>query len=69
MRALQWSKRTVDLDPAAYNYDTLAHLLYRLRFFSEAAAMQQQAIAVARQEKASTTAYEQELQKIKKRTL
>ncbi|MCC3151566.1 hypothetical protein Q3A66_02165 [Hymenobacter sp. BT770] len=69
MRALQWSKRTVDLDPAAYNYDTLAHLLYRLRFFSEAAAMQQQAVAVARQEKASTTAYEQELEKIKKRTL
>ena len=26
-RALLWSKRTVDLAPAAYNSDTLAHLL------------------------------------------
>jgi hypothetical protein len=68
-RALQWSKRTVDLDPAAHNYDTLAHLLYRLRFFSEAVAMQEQAVAAARQEKASTDGFEHELEKIKKHTL
>lgn len=69
LRAVQWSKRTVDLAPTPYNYDTLAHLLYRLRFFSEAEAMQQQALAAARQEKAPTTGYERELEKIKKRTL
>ncbi|OGX84456.1 hypothetical protein BEN47_16305 [Hymenobacter lapidarius] len=69
VRAMQWSKRTVDLDPTSYHYDTLAHLLYRLRFFSEAEAMQQQAVAVARREKAATGMYEQELQKIQKRTL
>ena len=68
-RALQWSKRTVDPDPAAHNYDTLAHLLYRLRFFSEAVAMQEQAVATARQQKASTDGFERELEKIKKRTL
>ena len=68
-RALQWSKRTVDPDPAAHNYDTLAHLLYRLRFFSEAVAMQEQAVATARQQKASTNGFERELEKIKKRTL
>ena len=46
-RAAQWSKRTVDLAPAAYNYDTLAHLLFPLRFFYEAEAMQQHAVAMA----------------------
>ena len=69
VRAMLWSKRTVDLDPTSYNYDTLAHLLYRLRFFSEAEAMQQQAIATARKDQTATSTYEQELQKIKKRTL
>lgn len=67
-RAVQWSKRTVDLDPAAYNYDTLAHLLYRLRFYSEAEAMQRQALAAARGEGAAAAGYERELEKIKKRT-
>lgn len=69
VHALQWSKRTVALDPAPYNYDTLAHILYRLRFFSEAEAMQQQALAAARQEKAPVSGYERELAKIKNRTL
>ena len=69
--AAQWSKRTVDLAPAPYNYDTLAHLLYLLRFFYEAEAMQQHAMAVAmaRQAKAVATTYEQELEKMMKRTL
>jgi tetratricopeptide (TPR) repeat protein len=67
--ALQWSKRTVDLDPAAYNYDTLAHLLYRLGFYEEAEAREQQAATLAQQEKASPTGYKQELEKMRKRTL
>ena len=68
-RAAQWSKRTVDLDPTSCHYDTLAHLLYRLRLFYEAEAMQQQAVAMAQQEKTVTTPYELELKKMKKRTL
>jgi hypothetical protein len=68
-RALLWSKRTVDLAPTAYNSDTLAHLLYRLGFFSEAEARQSLAVALAIQAKASPTTYQQELQKIKSRTL
>ena len=68
-RALAWSKRTVSLDPHAYNYDTLAHLLYRLQFFSEAEAMQQQAIALAEKERQDPTQYRKELQKIKARQL
>ena len=69
LRAMLWSRRTVDLDPVAYNYDTLAHLLYSLRFFSEAEAMQQQAVAVARTEQPGTATYLLELQKMKARTL
>lgn len=69
LRATLWSKRAVELDPAAYDYDTLAHLLYRLQFFEEAEAKQQQAVNYARQEKISPLPYEQELQKMKKRQL
>lgn len=69
LRATLWSKRTVEIDPAAYDYDTLAHLLYRLQFFEEAEAKQQQAINYARQEKISPVPYEQALQKMKKRQL
>lgn len=46
-----------------------AHQSARPRCFSEAEAMQQQAIAVARQEQTVASTDEQELQKIKKRTL
>ncbi|MGI4834460.1 MAG: hypothetical protein ACRYFK_13475 [Janthinobacterium lividum] len=46
-QAAEWSKRTVYLAPTATYYDTLAHLLYRLRYFAEAEAMQQQAVAQA----------------------
>ncbi len=69
LRATLWSKRAVELDPASYNYDTLAHLLYRLQFYEEAEAKQQQAIEHARQEKTSARTYEQELEKMKKRQL
>lgn len=69
LRATLWSKRAVELDPAAYDYDTLAHLLYRLQFYEEAEAKQQQAVNYARQEKISPLPYEQTLQKMKKRQL
>ena len=68
-RALLWSKRTVDLAPAPYNLDTLAHLLYRLGYYSEAEARQKLALALASKEKAQPALYQQELQKIMKRTL
>ena len=66
-RAVQWSKRSVDLAPRAAYYDTLAHLLYRLRFYAEAEAMQQQAVAHAEPDNSSPQQYEQELAKMKKR--
>ncbi len=64
-----WSKRTVDLDPTAYNNDTLAHLLYRLGFYAEAEAREQQAVELARQGKLPSRMYEQEIAKMKKRQL
>lgn len=67
--AVTWSKRTVDLDPAAYNNDTLAHLLYRLGFYAEAEARQQRAVELARQEKIASTPYQQALEKMRKRIL
>jgi hypothetical protein len=68
-RATTWSKRTVDLDPAPYNYDTLAHLLYQLGFYAEAESREQQAASLARQQKVSVAGYEHELEKMRKRTL
>lgn len=67
--ATTWSKRTVDLDPAPYNYDTLAHLLYRLGFFAEAESREQQAVSLAQQQKLPVANYEHEREKIRKRTL
>lgn len=69
LRATLWSKRTVELDPAAYNYDTLAHLLYRLGFYAEAEARQQQAVALAQQERIPPAPYQQTLEKMRKRSL
>jgi hypothetical protein len=67
--ATMWSKRTVDLDPTAFNCDTLAHLLYRLGFYEEAEAREQQAATLAQQDNSTTTGYKQELEKMRKRTL
>jgi len=67
--ATLWAKRAVALDPAPYNHDTLAHLLYRLGFHHEAEATQQQAVALARQAKSQAAMYERELEKMKKQTL
>lgn len=67
--ATTWSKRTVDLDPTSYNNDTLAHLLYRLGFYTEAEVRQQQAVELARREKTAFATYQQELEKMRKRSL
>lgn len=68
-QAAEWSKRTVDLVPRAAYYDTLAHLLYRLRYFAEAEAMQQQAVAQAAPDGMNANQFEQELRKMKARQL
>jgi hypothetical protein len=67
--AAQWSRRTIELDPAASHYDTLAHLLYRLQLYDEAVTTQRQAIARARTQKNELAAYEKELAKMRNRLL
>lgn len=68
-QAMRWSQRTVELDAQAAYYDTLVHLLYRLHLYAEAEAMQQKALALARQEGKSMTDAKEELRKIRGRTL
>lgn len=69
-KALGWSKKAIELSPnkAAY-YDTMAHLLYKLSFYTEAEIKQQKAIELAVAEKTDHKKFEDELKKIKMRSL
>lgn len=68
-KALLWSKRSVELKPTSAYYDTLAHILYRLGLLVEAESTQRTAIALAKSEKRDYKQMEEELTKIKKKTL
>ncbi|OWP64724.1 hypothetical protein CDA63_02900 [Hymenobacter amundsenii] len=68
-QAMRWSQRTIDLDPRAGYYDTLAHLLYALHLNTEAEVTQQKAVAQAKKEGQPVAAYQEVLRKIKSRTL
>lgn len=69
MQALHWSQRSVALDPRAAYYDTMAHLLYALRFPAEAVATQQRAVDQAKRAKEPTDGLQQTLRKMKAGTL
>jgi hypothetical protein len=69
MKALLWSRRVLELSEKPAFYDTYAHLLYRLKFFVEAESMQSKAIEIAKAEKIDTKLYQEEFEKIRKRTL
>jgi len=45
-KALQWSKRSIEIDPDPAYYDTLAHIFYRMGLFDEAILNQNKAIAL-----------------------
>jgi hypothetical protein len=68
-KAMLWSKRTVELEPLAPYYDTLAHLLYQLQLYAEAEAIQQKAVDLASKANLSPEKFKQSLQKIRTRTL
>ncbi|WP_316796421.1 hypothetical protein [Pedobacter agri] len=68
-KAMLWSRRSIELNPIAGYYDTLAHILYRIGYFEEAIKMQETAIEKAKSEKISTKTFESELKKIKSRLL
>ncbi len=68
-KAMLWSKRSIELNPVAGYYDTLAHLLYQLAFYAEAESTQQKAIELAKAEKRNVKEMEEELTKIKRKAL
>ncbi len=70
-KAMIWSKRSIEISPVpnpAY-YDTLAHLLYRLNFHSEAEKTQEEAVALARKNNRDVRLYTDNLAKIKQKSL
>lgn len=69
MKAMLWSRRALELNAKPAFYDTYAHLLYRLKFFVEAESMQRKAIELAKAEKIDSKPYQEEFEKIRKRSL
>jgi hypothetical protein len=47
IKALVWSRRSIELKPEAGYYDTMAHIMYRLNFYDEAILNQNKAIEIA----------------------
>lgn len=45
-KALQWSMRSIEIDPDPAYYDTLAHIFYRMGLFDEAVLNQNKAVAL-----------------------
>ncbi len=68
-KAMLWSKRSIELAPSAASYDTLAHILYRLGFQTEAVSTQEKAVSLAKEEKRDIKHFQNELVKIKNQTL
>ena len=69
LKAMLWSRRSIELSPKPSFYDTYAHLLYRLNLFDEAESMQKKAIELATVDKLDIKLFKQEYEKIKRRAL
>lgn len=68
-KAVEWSKRSIEINPIYGFYDTLAHLLYRLDYFAEAEFNQQKAIDLAKSKSIDIKNLKEELFKMKNKTL
>lgn len=68
-RAMLWSRRSIELNPLSGYYDTLAHILYRMGYYEEAAKTQETAIEKGKQEKIPVTNFQSELKKMKSKSL
>jgi len=68
-KAMLWSRRSIELNPLAGYYDTLAHILYRLGYFDEATKTEQLAIEKAKAEKVNSDIFAVELKKIRNKQL
>ena len=69
LKAMLWSRRSIELSQGAAFYDTYAHLLYRLKFYEEAESMENKAVELGKTEKAETKTFQEEYKKIKNKTL
>nr|MBC7611402.1 hypothetical protein [Pseudopedobacter sp.] len=69
IKAMNWSKRSIDLNPIYGYYDTLAHIFYRLGFYLEAENTQLKALALAKKENRDVTMIQKELEKMQNKTL
>ncbi|RYD82691.1 MAG: hypothetical protein EOP53_03025 [Sphingobacteriales bacterium] len=68
-KAMLWSRRAIELEPTSGYYDTYAHILYRLRLYSEAEANQKKAIELAKEEKTDVAPFQRKLKKMISKTL
>lgn len=55
IKAMIWSRRAIELSSTASFYDTMAHIMYRLKFRDEALFNQEKAVALATTEKKTQT--------------
>lgn len=69
IKAMLWSRRTIELSPKPSFYDTYAHLLYKLKFYDEAESMQKKAVESGKAAKIDIKRYQEEYEKIKNRIL
>ena len=68
-KAMAWSRRSIEIDPSPAYYDTYAHLLYKLKLYQEAEAMQKKAVDLSEETQRDNKVYKEEYIKIKKRKL
>ncbi len=68
-KAMIWSRRAIELNANGGYYDTLAHILYRMGYFAEAVKTQEDGIMLAKIQKRSAVNMQEELKKMKSRTL
>ena len=71
-KAMQWSMRSIEIDPDPAYYDTLAHIFYRMKLFDEAILNQNKAIELLKatpEKKRQLADAEAEVNKMLERTL
>lgn len=69
LKAMLWSRRSIEVAPKPGFYDTYAHILYRLKMFDEAESMERKAIELGKAERSDVKVYQEEYGKIKSRSL
>lgn len=69
LKALTWSTRSIELSNNSSYYDTLAHILYQLKYYEQAITTEQMAIDQALNEGKSIANYQKNLRLMKNKEL